>query len=126
MQIQKNCVSTSLDEQFLKKAVEVVETHYKDSEFSVEVFVEKMAVSRSLLHKKLSAIVDQSAGDFITHIRLKKSAELLKTRTFNISEIAYQVGFNDPKYFSRLFRRVYGVTPTEYAEGKLPVTIVDN
>jgi signal transduction histidine kinase/ligand-binding sensor domain-containing protein/DNA-binding response OmpR family regulator len=122
----KELVSTSLDEQFLKKAIEVVETHYKDSEFSVEVFVEKMAVSRSLLHKKLSAIVDQSAGDFITHIRLNKSAELLKTRTFNISEIAYRVGFNDPKYFSRLFRRVYGVTPTEYTEGKLPVTIVDN
>ncbi|MBN2812743.1 MAG: helix-turn-helix domain-containing protein, partial [Bacteroidales bacterium] len=122
----KELVSTSLDEQFLKKAIETVEAHYQDSEFCVEVFVEKMAVSRSLLHKKLTAIVDQSAGDFITHIRLKKSTELLKTRIFNISEVAYQVGFNDPKYFSRIFRRVYGVTPTEYAEGKLPVTIADN
>ena len=119
-------VSTSLDEKFLRKAIEIVETHYKDSEFCVEIFVEKMAVSRSLLHKKLSAILDQSAGDFITHIRLKKSAELLKTRSFNISEVAYQVGFNDPKYFSRIFKRVYGVTPTEYAEGKLPVTISGN
>lgn len=122
----KELVSTSLDEQFLKKAIETVEAHYQDSEFCVEVFVEKMAVSRSLLHKKLTAIVDQSAGDFISHIRLKKSTELLKARTFNISEVAYQVGFNDPKYFSRIFRRVYGVTPTEYAEGKLPVTIADN
>jgi signal transduction histidine kinase/DNA-binding response OmpR family regulator len=122
----KELVSTSLDEQFLKKAFDVVENHYTNSEFGVETFVQKMAVSRSLLHKKLSAIVDQSAGDFITHIRLKKSTELLKARTFNISEIAYQVGFNDPKYFSRIFRRVYGLTPTEYSEGKLPVSIADN
>ncbi len=122
----KEVVTTSMDEKFLRKAVEVVESNYTDSSFCVEVFIEKMAVSRSLLHKKLSAIVDQSAGDFITHIRLKKSAELLKNRTHNISEIAYQVGFNDPKYFSRIFRKTYGITPTEYAEGKLPVTMDDN
>ncbi len=121
----KEIVTTSLDEQFLRKAIEVVEANYQDPDFSVEMFVEKMAVSRSLLHKKLSAIVDQSAGDFITHHRLKKSAELLKTRTFSISEVAYQVGFNDPKYFSRIFRRIFGVTPTEYSEGKLPATIAE-
>ncbi|MEI8224399.1 MAG: two-component regulator propeller domain-containing protein [Bacteroidota bacterium] len=111
----KEIVTTTADEQFLRKSMEIVEAHYSDSEFSVEMFVEKMAVSRSLLHKKLSAIIDQSAGEFITHVRLKKSAELLKSGNGNISEIAYQVGFNDPKYFSRCFKKQFGKPPTEYS-----------
>jgi signal transduction histidine kinase/ligand-binding sensor domain-containing protein/DNA-binding response OmpR family regulator len=106
----------SLDEQFLKKAIQVVEQNFSDPEFGVEEFVNKMAVSRSLLHKKLSVLIDQSAGDFITSIRLKKSAQLLKSRSGNVSEIAYQVGFNDPKYFSRIFKKNFGVTPSEFVE----------
>lgn len=110
--------STSVDEQFLRKAISVVEEHYADSEFGVEAFVEKMSVSRSLLHKKLSAITDQSAGDFIASIRLKKSASLLRAKSGNISEIAYEVGFNDPKYFSRIFKKYFGVSPSEYVQVK--------
>ncbi len=122
----KEVVTTTADEQFLRKAIEVVEGHYTNSEFTVEMFIEKMAVSRSLLHKKLTAIIDQSAGDFITHIRLKKSAQLLREGGGNISEIAYLVGFNDPKYFSRIFRKVYGITPSEFAEGRFPVDTMNN
>lgn len=109
-------VTNSADEQFLRKALKIVEENYADSNFGVEDFIDKMSVSRSLLHKKLTAIVDQSAGDFITTIRLKKSVALLKSKDINISEIAYQVGFNDPKYFSRIFRKYYGVPPSEYID----------
>jgi AraC-like DNA-binding protein len=74
----------------------------------------ELCISRSLLHKKLTAIVDQSAGDFITAIKLKKSALLMHEGNLNISEVAYSVGFNDPKYFSRCFRKYFGKSPSEY------------
>jgi len=67
----------------------------------------ELCVSRSLLHKKLTAIVDLSANDFITSMRLKKSAVLLQKSNLNISEIAFEVGFNDPKYFSRCFPETF-------------------
>ncbi len=111
--------TTTLDEEFLKKAIDVVESNFSDSKFGVEEFVEKMFVSRSLLHKKLTAITDQSASTFITSIRLKKSVSLLKTKKDNISQIAYEVGFNDPKYFSRIFKKNYGLTPTDYQKKEL-------
>lgn len=110
---------SSVDEQFLAKAIQVVEEHYTDSEFGVEDFVHKMSVSRSLLHKKLTALTDQSAGDFITSIRLKKASQALRQKTGNISEVAYDVGFNDPKYFSRIFKRRFGVSPRDFMQDTL-------
>jgi AraC-like DNA-binding protein len=62
--------------------------------------------------------VGQSATDFITSIRLKRAAYLLSEGLSNISEVAYQVGFNDPKYFSRCFRKQFNITPSEYAGHK--------
>jgi len=106
------------DEQFMKKALEIVEQNFSNADFGVEEFVLKMFVSHSLVHKKLSAITDQSAGDFITSFRLKKAAQLLQLPEMNISEIAYEIGFNDPKYFSRQFKKYFGTTPSEY--GKKP------
>jgi YesN/AraC family two-component response regulator len=106
--------SSNADELFLLKAMEIVEKNFSDPNFGVEGFVEKMSISRSLLHKKLSALTDQSAGDFITSIRLKRAAQLLQLSSKNISEVAYEVGFNDPKYFSRIFRKYFGSTPSEY------------
>jgi AraC-like DNA-binding protein len=62
--------------------------------------------------------MNQSAGDFITSIRLKKSAGLLRQSTKNITEVAYEVGFNDPKYFSQKFKHYFGVLPSEYMKQK--------
>jgi YesN/AraC family two-component response regulator len=107
------------DEQFIKKALEVVEQYYSDPEFGVEAFVEKMCVSHSLLHKKLSAITDQSAVEFINTFRLKKAAGLLHVPEMNVSEIAYETGFNDPKYFSRIFKKYFGMTPSEYCRANV-------
>jgi ligand-binding sensor domain-containing protein/signal transduction histidine kinase/AraC-like DNA-binding protein len=104
------------DEQFMKKALEVVEQNYSNPDFGVEEFVSKMFFSHSLVHKKLSAITDQSAGDFITSFRLKKAAQLLQRPDMNVSEIAYEIGFNDPKYFSRQFKKYFGTTPSEYCK----------
>jgi signal transduction histidine kinase/DNA-binding response OmpR family regulator len=114
--LDKEVVSISrADEQFMNKALEVVEQNFSNPDFGVEEFVSKMFFSHSLVHKKLSAITDQSAGDFITSFRLKKAAQLLQKPDMNVSEIAYEIGFNDPKYFSRQFKKYFGSTPSEYS-----------
>lgn len=110
----KEIASTSTDEKFLKKAYSVVEENIDNPKFDVNYFISYMSVSRSLLHKKLVALTDQSATDFINAIRLKRSLQLLKSKSSNISEVAYSVGFNDPKYFSRLFRKFYGKSPSDF------------
>ncbi len=103
-----------IDQKFLKEALTLIERNLDNTEFGVNEFASTMCVSRSLLHKKLSALTDQSATDFINTIRLKKSRELMVSGTYNVSEVAYAVGYNDPKYFSRLFRKHFGISPTDY------------
>ena len=105
----------SMDEKFLKKAMEIVEDHISDSEFDVQQFVAEMGMSRSVLYRKLRAVTNQSANEFINLIRLKRAAQLLSKNTMNVSEISYMVGFNDPQYFSKCFRKQYGKTPSQYA-----------
>ena len=105
-----------MDQKFLKKAVVVVEKHISDSEFSVELFGKEMAMSRVQLHRKLTALVEQSASEFIRTIRLNKAAIFLKEKSGNIAEIAYGVGFSNPSYFSECFRKQFGKLPSEYSD----------
>jgi AraC-like DNA-binding protein len=104
------------DTLFMNKVLEIVEQNFSNPDFGVEELVSKMFLSHSLVHKKLSAIADQSAGDFITSYRLKKAAQLLQRPDMNVSEIAYEIGFNDPKYFSRQFKKYFGTTPSDYCK----------
>jgi len=106
--------TSKLDEQFFSKINEVIELNYGNPDFDVDKFASLVFVSRSQLYKKLKAITDLSAIDFLNVFRLKKAVELLKTGNLQISEIAYTTGFNDPKYFSRIFRKYYHCTPSEY------------
>lgn len=110
----KEMAITQRDQKFLEQAIKIVEDKMADPAFGVQEFVKKMGVSRSLLHTKLTALTDQSATEFINHLRLKKSLHLLQNTDMNISEIAYSVGYNDPKYFSRVFSKQYGESPSEY------------
>jgi AraC-like DNA-binding protein len=80
-----------------------------------------MCISRSLLHKKLISSVEQSASSFINGIRLKKAALLLLEGEQKVSEVAFEVGFNDPKYFSKMFKKQFGTTPTEFVESNISV-----
>jgi len=107
---------TSMDQKFLKKAVEVVEKYISDAEFTVELFGKEMAMSRVQLHRKLTALIEQSASEFIRSIRLNRAALLLKDKTGYIAEIAYDVGFNNPSYFSECFRKQFGKLPSEYID----------
>ncbi|MBN2763007.1 MAG: response regulator, partial [Bacteroidales bacterium] len=117
--VSEDITTTRVDEQFMQRTISIVENNINNPEFGVQKLANEMCVSRSLLHKKLTAIVDLSANDFITSMRLKKSALLLKKGNMNISEVAFEVGFNDPKYFSRCFRKHFGMSPTEYINNKV-------
>lgn len=107
---------TSSDEEFLDNAMKIVETNIENYEFSVDQFAEKLNVSRALLFTKLKALTGQTPNNFIKTIRLKRSAQLILMDKLNISEIAYMVGFKDPKYFSKCFVQQFDVNPSEYKD----------
>ena len=106
--------SNKLDEEFITKAYQILEKNYNESNFSVEQFAREMFVSRSLLYKKIKALTNLNITDFINSYKLKKSVELIKSTDQSISEIAFKTGFNDPKYFSRIFKKFYGTSPSDY------------
>jgi DNA-binding response OmpR family regulator len=108
----------SIDELFLKHAVLKVEENLSDDTFDFDQFAVDMATSKSTLHRKLKSLTGLSPGEFIRSIRLKHAVQMLTNNMGNISEIAFAVGFNDPKYFSRCFKIEFGHTPREYQESK--------
>ena len=105
----------SIDRQFLQKAKKTVEENMSDFEFSIENFAEKMDLSRIQLHRKLKALINQSAGDFLRTIRLNRAAGLIQSKSGNITQITFEVGFNNLSYFSKCFREQFGMLPSEYA-----------
>lgn len=107
----KEIAITSADENFLNRCISAVEKHMSDSEFSVEELGKEVGMSRSQLHRKLKALIDQSTSEFIRNIRLKRAAELVKNKYGNTAEIAYEVGFNSVSYFIKCYKEVYGKTP---------------
>jgi len=111
---------------FMERATEVMERNYMNSEFGIAEFSESMGMSRSLVSKRLNAETGQSTGQFIRNYRLSIAKKLIleNIANRNITEIAYKVGFNDPKYFTRCFTRQYGSSPSTYLEGDEPVAKV--
>jgi signal transduction histidine kinase/DNA-binding response OmpR family regulator/sugar lactone lactonase YvrE len=109
---------TSLDEKFIKSAVETVERNISNTNFSVEELSRLMAMSRVLLYKKLLSLTGKSPIEFIRSIRLQRAAQLLEKSQCTVSEIAYQVGFNNPKYFAKYFKEEYHILPSAYAASK--------
>jgi len=103
-----------LDTKFLKKAVQVVEEHLSDFDFTVEEFGQEMAVSRVQLHRKFKALTALSASELIRTIRLEHAADLLRKGSGNVTEVAYEVGFNNLSWFARCFQERYNVPPSEY------------
>ena len=103
---------------FMERATAAMEQHYMDSEFGIEEFAESIGMSRSQLSKRMNAEAGMSAGHFIRDYRLRIARQMLidNVANRNIKEIAYRVGFNDPKYFTRCFTNLYGCSPSTYVE----------
>ena len=110
----KDITVTSADEKFLTRVMAIVEEHMGNAEFSAEQFGREVGLSRMQLHRKLVALTGLPSGDFIRIMRLKRAAQLLDQQSGNISEIAYEVGFNSLSYFAKCFRGQFGLQPTEY------------
>jgi DNA-binding response OmpR family regulator/anti-sigma regulatory factor (Ser/Thr protein kinase) len=104
----------SLDEQFLKNAVSLIEQHLDASDFDINKMADKLNLSKSSLYRKIKSITDLSPRDFIRNIRLKHACLLLKDKSISIAEVAYSVGFSDPKYFTVCFKQEFNITPKEY------------
>jgi signal transduction histidine kinase/DNA-binding response OmpR family regulator/streptogramin lyase len=110
----KDIVITSLDEQFLERAIRTVEEHLSDQSFDVQAFSHKMGISRAQLFRKLKALTSETPVEFIQTIRLKRAAQLLDDSQMNITEICFEAGFNYPSHFARLFHAKFGFSPKEY------------
>lgn len=104
------------DETFLLRIVGLIEEHLDDPQFGVGMLAEKSTMSQTVLYRKIKSMTGQSINDFIKSVRLKKAARLLLQKELAVYEIAYAVGFSDRKYFSKEFKKVFGVNPTEYIE----------
>ncbi|MGK6353360.1 hybrid sensor histidine kinase/response regulator transcription factor [Parapedobacter sp. DT-150] len=101
----------------LSKIITIIENNLAQSEFNVNALATKVGISRTALYQKIKQLTDLNIIEFINSIRLRKAAQLLENQPHStISEVAYQVGFNDPKYFSRSFKSFFGMTPREYAQ----------
>ena len=102
---------------FMERVMEIMEAHYMDSEFGVQEFCDALGMSRSVASKHLNAEAGLPVGQFIRNYRLNMAKEMLSSKTGNrnITEIAYAVGFNDPKYFTRCFTKQYGVNPSSWS-----------
>ena len=105
---------TSVDQQLVDKATAFVEHNLGNTELSVEMMSEHLGMSRVHLYKRLLSITGSTPSEFIRVIRLKHAARLLKEGQLNVSEVAYKVGFNLPRNFSKYFKEYYGVGPSQY------------
>ena len=104
----------SMEEVFLKKAIEVVEKQMGNPEFNVTLFYKEMGMSQSNLFRKLKAVTNLSPTEFIRTIKLKRAASLIQQKSGTIEEVAFQAGFNDMSYFYRCFKKQFRITPAEY------------
>lgn len=107
---------TTLDRKFMDKLMELMEKNMDNGGLVVDDFVAELAVSRSVFFKKLKSLTGLAPIEFIKEMRIKRAAELIDTGEFNMTQIAYMVGINDPRYFSKCFKQKYNMTPTEYRD----------
>lgn len=105
------------DESFLSDVISVIKDNIKEQDFSIDMLCDIMGLSRSNLFRKLKKLIQMSPSNLIIKIKLNHAQELMKTnKNGRISDIAYESGFNDPKYFSTLFKKHYNKTPKEFME----------
>lgn len=110
----KKIVITDIDEKFLQRVMEMIEKHISDEKFNAEILSKKIGMSRMQLYRKLRGLTDQTVHEFIRTIRLKRAAQLFEEKRMTITEVAFEVGFNDLTYFARCFRKQYQKSPSEY------------
>ena len=109
----KEAPGLSLDQDFLIKATELVKKNL-GKEFNVDDLCIEMGMSRSSLYNKIKALTDRSPSDFVRQIRMTEAAALLKSKKYTVAEVSDMMGYSDPKYFTDIFKKHYGMTPSAY------------
>jgi AraC-like DNA-binding protein len=112
----KRVTLTSADETFVQQALESIEKNMSNPDYAVDDLGRDVGMSRTQLYRKLKALTGQSANEFIRVIRLKRAAQLLEQNQLTIAEVTYEVGFTDLKYFRECFKKLFGVTPSEFVQ----------
>ena len=110
----ENITPNKADQEFLEKAISIVDKNISVTEFGSEKLAAEIFLSRSQLHRKIRSITDQSTGEFIRTIRLKKASGLILEKTFSVTQIAFEVGFNSPSHFTKAFKQMFGCLPSEF------------
>ena len=105
------------DEVLMERIMKVVNKNLSNSDFNVDMLTQEVGISRAQLHRKMKEMTGISTSEFIRNIRLEQAARLLKEQKINITQVAYTVGFSNLAHFSTIFRKHFGVSPSEYAEG---------
>lgn len=110
----KHIEVTSLDKQLVEKATKYVDDNISDSKINVESMAKELGMSRVQLYKRLLPLTGSTPTEFIREIRLRRAEQLLRESQMSVSEVAFSVGFNNPRYFSKYFKEMYGVMPSQY------------
>lgn len=108
--------NSKADEDFMKKINAIIREHLSEEEFSVQTLVDTMTISRSSLYSKIKIITGLGVNDYINRLRIEEAISLLINTNLNINEIASEVGFTYPRYFSSTFKQMKGVTPKQFRE----------
>lgn len=119
---EKSPAITPYDKEFLQRVIQVVEEKLHDIEFNIDYVSESLGMSRSAFFKKLKSLTDLAPVEFVREIRLQKAKEIFDAGEVNISTVSYQVGFNNPKYFSTCFKSRFNQSPSEYLKSLKQVT----
>jgi YesN/AraC family two-component response regulator len=106
------------DEMLMERIMKVVNDHLDDSEFNVDMLTKEVGISRAQLHRKMKDMTGLPVSEFIRNIRLEQAVRLLEEQKINVTQVAYSVGFSNLAHFSTVFRKQFGVSPTEYIEQK--------
>ncbi|WP_277464685.1 hybrid sensor histidine kinase/response regulator transcription factor [Parabacteroides sp. PF5-6] len=115
---------TTVDEEFLQRAIDLVHLHLDDASFDQHLFQQEMGTSKSTLYRKIKSLTGLNTSAFIRNIRMKAACRIMEEKKhLRISELAYAVGFNDPKYFSVCFKKEFGMQPSEYMERFVPEAV---
>ncbi len=104
----------SPEDHFIQRVVDLMEDHISSSWLSVEFLASEMNMSRATFYRRMEDIMQDSPSNFVKQFRLKRSVQLLRQRKLNISEVSYQTGFKNPRYFSKCFQKEFGMSPSAY------------
>lgn len=112
----KEITVTSIDEKFLNQLLQLFEKNYADSGFGLPQMQKELGMSKTQLHSKIKALTNHPPGELLRNFRLKRAAQLLLQQADNVSQIAYDAGFNSLSYFTRCFKQLYGMSPSAYIQ----------